>query len=65
MMVEKKRKPGPVKHERKKALISMTAREYDEFDSWARAEGITKSLLMHDMMGRERERRLAENGNGA
>ena len=46
---------------RKKALISMTAAEYDEFCSWADEEGITKAMLMHDMMGRERERRAALN----
>lgn len=50
---------GPKKQPRKKALISMTAAEYDEFDAWASADGTTKSVLMHDMMGRERERRAA------
>lgn len=48
---------GPKRHKRKKALISMTAAEYDEFSAWADEAGVTKAMLMHDMMGRERERR--------
>lgn len=50
-------KRGPKAQPRRKALISMTATEYEEFDSWANEAGITKAMLMHDMMGRERERR--------
>ena len=53
---------GPKRHVRKKALISMTAAEYDEFDAWAEADGTTKAMLMHDMMGRERARRAALKG---
>lgn len=45
---------------RKKVLISMAVSEYDEFCTWAEEEGVTKSMLMHDMMGRERERRERE-----
>ena len=52
---------GPKKQPRRKALISMTAAEYNEFSAWAEEEGVTKAMLMHDMMGRERERR-ARNG---
>lgn len=51
---------GPVRHARKKALISMTAAEYDEFAAWANESGITKAMLMHDMMGRERARRSTQ-----
>ena len=40
----------------------MTAAEYDEFDAWAEADGTTKAMLMHDMMGRERARRAALKG---
>lgn len=50
-------KRGPKAQPRRKALISMTAAEYEEFSSWADAAGVTKAMLMHDMMGRERERR--------
>lgn len=53
---------GPKRQARKKALISMTAAEYDEFDAWAEADGTTKAMLMHDMMGRERARRAALEG---
>lgn len=53
---------GPKRQLRKKALISMTASEYDEFSAWADEAGVTKSMLMHDMMGRERERRAALEG---
>lgn len=53
---------GPKPQKRKKALISMTAAEYDEFSAWADEAGMTKAMLMHDMIGRERERR-AENGS--
>lgn len=56
--VEKPRR-GPKPQARKKALISMTAAEYDEFSAWADEAGLTKAMLMHDMMGRERERRAA------
>lgn len=45
---------GPEKRPRRKALISMTAAEYEEFGAWAEADGTTKAMLMHDMMGRER-----------
>lgn len=55
----KKLQPGPKPQARKKALISMTAAEYDEFSAWADEAGVTKAMLMHDMMGRERERRAA------
>lgn len=48
---------GPKPQARKKALISMTAAEYDEFSAWADEAGVTKAMLMHDMMGHERERR--------
>ena len=48
---------GPRPQKRKKALISMTATEYDEFCGWANDDGVTKSVLMHDMIGRERTRR--------
>ena len=58
---ETPRKRGPKPQPRKKALISMTAAEYDEFCAWADEEGVTKAMLMHDMMGRERERRAALN----
>lgn len=50
---------GPKPQPRKKALISMTAAEYEEFCAWADEAGTTKAMLMHDMMGRERERRAA------
>ena len=50
---------GPKPQARKKALISMTAAEYDEFSAWADEAGMTKAMLMHDMMGRERERRAS------
>ena len=53
---------GPKRQARKKALISMTAAEYDEFDAWAEADGTTKAMLMHDMIGRERARRAALEG---
>ena len=52
-----KRTGGAKRRNRKKTLISMTAAEYAEFDAWAEADGTTKAMLMHDMMGRERERR--------
>lgn len=52
-----KPKRGPKPQPRKKALISMTVAEYVEFSSWADEAGVTKAMLMHDMMGRERERR--------
>ena len=55
------RRPGPKPQPRKKALISMTAAEYDEFCAWADIDGITKAALMRDMMERERERRVARN----
>ena len=42
-------------------LISMTAAEYDEFRAWADEAGVTKAMLMHDLMGRERERRTTHN----
>ena len=58
---EVSRRRGPKPQPRKKALISMTAAEYDEFCAWADEEGVTKAMLMHDMMGRERERRAALN----
>lgn len=58
---EAPRKRGPKPQPRKKALISMTAAEYDEFSAWADEEGVTKAMLMHDMMGRERDRRAALN----
>ncbi len=48
---------GAKRRDRKKMLISMTAAEYAEFDAWAEADGTTKAMLMHDMMGRERARR--------
>lgn len=48
---------GPKPQERKKALISMTASDYSEFSRWADEDGVTKSVLMHDMIGRERVRR--------
>lgn len=57
------RRRGPKPQPRKKALISMTAAEYDEFCAWADADGTTKATLMHDMMGRERERRAAGASN--
>ena len=56
------KKRGPKTQPRRKALISMTAAEYAEFDSWADEAGVTKAMLMHDMMGRERERRLKLKG---
>lgn len=52
---------GPKPQPRKKALISMTAADYDDLCAWADEAGVTKAMLMHDMMGRERERR-AKNG---
>lgn len=57
------RKHGPKTQPRRKALISMTAAEYEEFDSWADESGMTKAMLMHDMMGRERERRMKLEGS--
>lgn len=54
---DEKQKHGPKRQARKKALISMTAAEYAEFSMWADESGMTKAMLMHDMMGRERERR--------
>ena len=61
-----RQKPGPKAHPRKKALISMTTSEYDEFSSWANDAGMTKSMLMHDLISRERERRrkLKETDHG-
>ena len=56
---EAPRRRGPKPQPRKKALISMTAAEYDEFCAWADVDGTTKAALMHEMMGRERERRAA------
>lgn len=60
---EAPRRRGPKPQPRKKALISMTAAEYDEFCAWADADGTTKAALMHEMMGRERERRAAGASN--
>ena len=50
---------GPKPQARKKMLLSMTAAEYDEFSAWADEDGVTKAVLMHDMMERERARRAA------
>ena len=38
----------------------MTAAEYDEFSAWANEAGMTKAMLMHDLMERERERRACK-----
>lgn len=48
---------GPKPQARKKMLISMTAADYDEFSLWASEAGMTKAMLMHDLIERERERR--------
>lgn len=48
---------GPKPQARKKMLISMTAADYDEFSLWASEAGMTKAMLMHDLMERERARR--------
>ncbi|WP_286684511.1 hypothetical protein [Collinsella sp. UBA1693] len=50
---------GPKPQPRKKALISMTAADYEELCAWVDADGTTKSAVVHEMMGRERERRAA------
>ena len=55
-------KPGPKAQPRKKVLISMTAAEYDEFAEWADEDGMPQSMLMHDLMSRERERRATIDG---
>ena len=58
---QKTEKPrrGPKPQPRKKALISMTAADYEELCAWVDADGTTKSTVVHEMMGRERERRAA------
>ena len=56
---EEPRRRGPKPQPRRKMLVSMTATEYDEFAAWADEAGVTKAMLVHDLMGRERERRAA------
>lgn len=49
---------------RKKVLFTMSAAEDTELTNWANRDGITKSTLLHDMIGRERKRRMLEGRYG-
>lgn len=49
---------------RKKVLFTMSTAEDSEFSSWADQDGITKSALLHDMIGRERKRRSVQRRYG-
>ena len=49
---------------RKKVLFTMSAAEDIELSNWANQDGITKSTLLHDMIGRERKRRLLQGRYG-
>lgn len=56
---EKSRR-GPKPQPRKKMLISMTLADYEEFSAWADEAGMTKAMLMHDLIAKERRERRAE-----
>ena len=49
---------------RKKVLFTMRATEDAELSNWARQDGVTKSTLLHDMIGHERKRRALQERYG-
>lgn len=49
---------------RKKVLFTMSSAEDAELSDWARRDGVTKSTLLHDMIGRERKRRILQGRYG-
>lgn len=50
---------GPKPQPRTKALISMTASDYETLCAWVDEDGTTKAAVVHEMMKYERMRRAA------
>jgi hypothetical protein len=51
--------------EKTKVLFSMSTAEAAEISRWAKEDAVTKSTLLHNMISRERKRRLLQEQHGA